>query len=251
MQAPPPGAVVAAIGIQLQLAGSLLCLGLGLILRRGVGQRPWINWWAWSFGAVALAVAALLVRYQLFPLPPLNLLPAQQAQLVAGLYAAYAGGKLLFLACLLAGTWLYVRRRPLPRVRLAVGILVLLAVALLFVLAPADLNPLMVWQAVITIPVFLLCAGLLRSLPDARKSRGSRALTYVCVALAILWALYIPAFLRAGPDSSTPPDFLGWLTRYNSYTDVLFEFLLGFGMILAVLDDVHHEAVAERQARLD
>ncbi|HEV8613787.1 MAG TPA: ATP-binding protein, partial [Gemmatimonadales bacterium] len=140
---------------------------------------------------------------------------------------------------------------PPPRVRLAVGAAVVVAVSLLFVLAPADLNPLMVWQAAIAIPVFLLCAGLLRSMPEERKSRGSHALTYVCVALAILWALYIPAFLRAGPDSSTPPDFLGWLTRYNSYIDVLFEFLLGFGMILAVLDDVHHEAVAERQARLD
>jgi PAS domain S-box-containing protein len=251
MQAPIEGALVSALGIQLQLAASLLCLGLGLILRRGIGHRPWMTWWAWAFGALALAVGALLVRYQLLPLTPLGGLGENETEIAAALYAVYAGAKLVFLGSLLAGTWLYVTRQPLPRVGIGAGLLLLVSVATLFLLAPTDLNPLMAWQSGIAIPVFLACAWLLQRLPAQRKSRGSRALQLVFLALALLWVLYIPAFLRAGPDSYTPPDFLGWLTRYNSYVDVLFQFLLGFGMILAVLDDFHGEAVAARQARLD
>ncbi|HEV8599388.1 MAG TPA: ATP-binding protein [Gemmatimonadales bacterium] len=245
------GALISALGIQLQLAASLLCLGLGLVLRRGIGHRPWMSWWAWSFGALALAVGALLVRYQILPLTPLGTLGENESEIAAALYAVYAGAKLVFLGSLLAGTWLYVTRQALPRVGIGAGLLLLVSVATLFMLAPTDLNPLMAWQAGIAIPVFLACAWLLRRLPVERKSRGSRALQLVFLALALLWAVYIPAFLRAGPDSYTPPDFLGWLTRYNSYVDVLFQFLLGFGMILAVLDDFHGEAVAARQARLD
>jgi PAS domain S-box-containing protein len=250
---PPPseGALVSALGIQLQLAASLLCLGLGLILRRGIGHRPWMTWWAWSFGALALAVGALLVRYQVLPLDPLSSLGQNDTEVAAALYAVYAGAKLIFLGSLLAGTWLYVTRQPLPRVGISAAMVLLVSVATLFLLAPTDLNPLMAWQAGIAIPVFLASAWLLRKLPPARKSRGSRALKLVFLGLALLWTLYIPAFLRAGPDSFSPPDFLGWLTKYNSYIDVLFQFLLGFGMILAVLDDFHGEAVAARQARLD
>ena len=251
MQAPPGGAVIAALGIQLQLAASLLCLGLGLVVRRGIGHRPWVTWWAWSYGAVALGVFALAIRYQSIPIIPLGSLGPNETQTAAALYATYAGAKLIFLGCLLAGTWLYVTRQPLPRVGLGAGLLLLVCVSVLFLLAPTDLNPLMAWQAGIAIPVFLSCAWLLSRLPATRKSRGSRVLKVVCLGLAGLWIVYIPAFLRAGPGNYSPFDFLGWLTRYNSYIDVLFEFLLAFGMILAVLDDVYGEAVAARQARLD
>ena len=245
------GALVSAIGIQLQLAASLLCLGLGLVIRRDVGRRPWVTWWTWSFGAVALGVTALLIRYQILPLIPLGSLSQNETETAALLYAIYAGAKLMFFGALLAGTWVYATRQPLPRIGIGAGMVLLVGVATLFLLAPTDLNPLMAWQAGIAIPVFVSCAWLLYRSPAERKTRGSRALKLVFLALAGLWMLYIPAFLRAGPDSSTPADLLGWLSRHNSYVDVLFQFLLLFGMILAVLDDFHGEAVAARQERLE
>lgn len=251
MPEPVGGAIVASLGIQLQLAASILCLGLGLILRRGLGHRPWLTWWTWSFGAVALAVIALLVRYYLLPLIPLDSLQHPETQIVSLLYASYGGAKLLFFLCLLSGTWLYVTRKSTPTVGLGAGLALLLGVAALFYLAPTDLNPFMAWQAGFAIPVFLICAWLLETLPPRRKSRGSRALTLVCLMLAGLWLLYVPAFLQARPDSGLIPGFFGWLTRYNSYIDTLFQFLLVFGMILAVLDDVYGEAEAARQARLN
>ena len=251
MPEPAGGAIVASLGIQLQLAASILCLGLGLILRRGLGHKPWMSWWTWSFGAVAFAVAALLVRYNDLPLLPLDLLRHPETQMVSLLYALYGGGKLLFFMCLLSGTWLYVTRKNIPTIGLGAGMALLLGVAGLFYLAPTDLNPFMAWQAGFAVPVLLACAGLLASLPPRRKSRGSKALKWVCLLLAALWLLYIPAFLQARPDSGLVPGFFGWMTRYNSYIDTLFQFLLGFGMILAVLDDVYGEAEAARQARLN
>jgi two-component system NtrC family sensor kinase len=243
--------MVASLGIQFQFVASLLCLALGLLLGRGAGSRPWIRWWAWSFGAVALALAALWNRYLLLPVRPLEELNPGDAQQVALLYAAYAGGKLLFLFCLLAGTWLFVRREPLPRIGVGSGLALIVAVGVLFLLAPSDLNPLVAWQAGITVPVFLVCGGLLAGMPRSRRTRGSRVLAGVCFLTALLWLLYTPAFLEAGPDNQPGRlTLLRWIAGHNSYFDMLFEFLLGFGMLLAVLDDVFHEAEEARISRL-
>jgi PAS domain S-box-containing protein len=255
------GTLVAMLGIQFQLAASLLCLVLGLLLGRGAGNRPWISWWAWSFGAVSFALAALLLRYTVLPVLPLDQLSHEHARTVGLLYAIYAGGKLLYLFCLLAGTWLFVRRTSLPRIGVGTGLAFIAGVALLFVLAPTDLNPLVAWQAGITVPVFLICGGLLAGLPRERRTRGSRLLALVCFLVASLWLLYTPAFLEAGPANAPGRlGFLRWLAGHNSFFDLIFEFMLGFGMILAVLDDVFNEAeeartshlrdVAESEARL-
>jgi len=245
------GTLVATLGIQFQFVASLLCLALGLLLGRGIGNRPWIAWWAWSFGAVSLALGALLLRYTILPVLPLDELNDEQAGTVALLYAIYAGGKLLYLFCLLAGTWLFVRREALPRIGLGTGLAFVAGVGLLFILAPSDLNPLVAWQAGITVPVFLICGSLLAGLPRERRTRGSMLLSLVCFLVASLWLLYTPAFLEAGP-ANAPGKLIAlrWLAGHNSYFDLMFEFLLGFGMVLAVLDDVFHEAEEARTSRL-
>ena len=176
--------------------------------------------------------------------------PEAVAQFVLELHVP-AGGKLLYLFCLLAGTWLFVRRASLPRIGVGTGLAFIAGVALLFVLAPADLNPLVAWQAGITVPVFLICGGLLAGLPRERRTRGSQLLSLVCFLVAALWLLYTPAFLEAGP-ANVPGrlGFLRWLASHNSFFDLMFEFMLGFGMILAVLDDVFNEAEEERTSHL-
>jgi hypothetical protein len=200
---------------------------------------------------VALALAALWMRYLLLPVRPLEELSAAAAQQVGVLYAVYAGGKLLFLFCLLAGTWLFVRREPLPRIGVGSGLAFIAGVGVLFLLAPSDLNPLVAWQAGITVPAFLICGALVAGMPRERRTRGSRMLAAVCFLTAVLWLLYTPAFIEAGPDNQPGRlILLRWIAGHNSYFDMLFEFLLGFGMILAVLDDVFHEAEEARISRL-
>jgi PAS domain S-box-containing protein len=251
MSAEDTGALVATLGIELQLAGSLLCGAIGLILRRGMRTRPWVGWWCASFWAVSLAVAALLARYWLVPIAPLEALSSRGANLVVASYAVYAGGKLLYLCCLLAGTWLFSFRKPLPPVGVGAALALVLAVAVLFALAPTELNPLVAWQAGFSIPIYLACGVILSTLTPARRTRGSRLLALAFFLLAGLWTLYVPAFLSAGPDpASTAGHFMGWLTGHNSYIDTLFEFGLGFGMLIAGLDDAFREEETSRAARL-
>jgi PAS domain S-box-containing protein len=244
-------AVVSWIGIVLQFAGSVLCLGLGLILRRNQGERRWLTCWVASFAAMAVAIGALLVRYYLLPLVPLGSLPVPQTQVVAVLYAVYLTAKLGFLFCLMTGTWLFVTRRPVPRAAMAAGAATILLAGLAVLLIPTDLDPLMGVQAGFAVPVFLACAWMLSHQPVARRTRGSRLLAGVCLMLSVLWLLYVPGFvfLPKGAGGAVA-GFLQALTFHNSYVDLLFEFLLGFGMILAVLDDAFLAAEEARAARL-
>ena len=244
-------AVVSWIGIVLQLAGSLLALGLGLILRGNQGERRWMTCWMASFAAMSVAIAALMARYYLLPLLPVESLPVSQTQLVAVLYAVYFSAKLGFLICLLAGTWLFVTRRPLPRSAIAAGAVTIAIAGLAVLLVPTDLDPLMGLQAAFAIPVFMACAWMLFRKPATRRTRGSRLLATVFLLLAVLWVLYVPGFVLVEVGTPGPmATFLRALTFHNSYIDVLFELLLGFGMIFAILDDAFLEAEEARTARL-
>jgi PAS domain S-box-containing protein len=244
-------AVVSWIGVVLQLVGSLLCLGLGLVLLRSLSGRRWMTCWVAAFGAVSLAVAALLIRYYLLPLLPIESFQRYETRLVSGLYALYMGGKVGFFLCLLMGTWLFVTRKPLSRNRVATALGMVGVVVLAVYLVPTNLDPLMAVQALIAVPMLVACALLLYRLPPERRTRGSRLLAGVFVTLAVLWLLYVPGFLRVGAETTSAlGGLLKALTFHNSYVDVLFEFLLGFAMILAVLDDVFLEADEARAARL-
>jgi two-component system NtrC family sensor kinase len=241
-----PIALVAYLGMQLQLASCLLSLGLGLALRRDAGVRPWFSLWVWSFGAVGLAVGALFVRY--FVLPIWSLAPVVEAGAVYGLYAVYLVATVWYFWLLLQGAWRFSRDdRPPSWVRVAVftaaGV-VLLPLAL----GPSlDLPPLMVPQAAVGVIAFLACAALIHRAPASRAVRASRVLRAIFLALAALWLLYLPAFM--GGDGVLEPLFAP-LTTYKAYIDTLFQFFLGFGFLLALLDDASRERLEERTARL-
>ncbi len=242
--------VVSWIGIVLQLVGSLLCLGLGLILRRNQHGRPWLTCWVAAFAAMSVAIAALLARYYLLPLLPVNSLPVSQTGLVAILYAVYLCGKLGFLFCLVSGIWLFVARRPVPPWAIVAGLATIALAGIAVLLIRPDLDPLMAVQAGFVVPVFIGCAWLLSRQPVVKRTRGSDMLASVCVAIAVLWVVYGTAFLFEGRLPRSIDSFLALVVFHNSYIDVMFEFILGFGMILAVLDDVFLEAEEARLARL-
>jgi diguanylate cyclase (GGDEF)-like protein len=90
---------------------------------------------------------------------------------------------------------------------------------------------------------FLLCAWLLLRVAAPRRSFGTRATGAVSMAIAGLWVLYAAAYLSLGLppnlDSDGPAAFL---LRYNSYVDLLLQMLLGFGMVVVLLEDAKREA---------
>jgi two-component system NtrC family sensor kinase len=241
-----PIALLASFGVQLQLASCLLCLGLGLALRRDAGPRPWFTAWVWSFGALAVGIGALYVRYFLLPLSPLA--PSLHALAVYALYAVYLAAKVGFFWLLLQGTWRFACGEAPPRpLRIAAIVatgFVLLPVALVRSL---DLSPIMAPQTIVATMTFLGCAVLLRRAPAAQATRGSRVLRVIFLLLATLWFLYIPAFMEIG---GVFEPFFAWLTTQSPYVDTLFQFFLGFGILLTLLDDVARERIQERTARL-
>lgn len=231
------GALIAVIGLLSQGGGAVLLVSLFAALLRS-HPRPQSYFRQWTRGWVALvgALAAVGVLYAF---------PAQiAAHPLIGRAAnlAYQSGKLLFVAYLLAGTLNYVRgSRPRVVLRWAIPAALAYAAASTVFSGPF-LNAVMLLQTPLITGPFLVCAGLLLRLPASRATLGSRTTGLVFLTVAVLWVLYAIALATEGVPASRPPDGpLYFLLLYNSFFDLLLQVLLGFGMVVLLLEDVGRE----------
>jgi diguanylate cyclase (GGDEF)-like protein len=232
------GALVSAIGLWTQAGGALLLAGLFTALLRGHPRpqpyfREWTRGWFWLLAALMGVVA----QYALPIFAPGDTLPVRAANLL------YQAGKLLFVVHVMAGTLNYVRGvRPRDFLRRAVPAVVLYAVVSAF-LPGVLLNGVMLLQAPLIAGPFVVCALLLLRLPPSRASMGSRATGAVFALIAVLWLAYAVAFARDGiPALREPAGSLDFLLQYNSYFDLLLQMLLGYGMVVVLLEDAKREA---------
>jgi diguanylate cyclase (GGDEF)-like protein len=105
------------------------------------------------------------------------------------------------------------------------------------------LNGVMLLQAPLVAGPFVLCAWLLLRLPASRSTLGSRATGAVFAMIATLWVGYAMAFAMSGiPALREPAGPLDFLLQYNSYLDLLLQILLGYGMVVVLMEDVKREA---------
>ena len=236
------GALVAVIGLVSQLAGSVLLVGLFAALQRS-HPRPQPYFRQWTLGWIAL-VAALCGVALLYALPELmksEPLAPRAANLL------YQAGKLLFVACMLAGTLNFVRgNRSRLFMRWAIPAALLYALVSTL-MAGANLNAVMVFQTPLLVGPFIVCAWLLLRLTGSRATLGSRTTGLVFFAVAALWIFYAIAFAVEGfqswPTSHGP---LYFLLRYNSFFDLIMQMLLGYGMVVLLLEDVGRESADAR-----
>ncbi|HEU0016495.1 MAG TPA: GGDEF domain-containing protein [Longimicrobium sp.] len=231
------GALVAVIGLLSQTGGALLLVCFFAALLRS-HPRPHSYFRQWTLGWVALVVALAAVGAQYaFPRAmDTEPLAPRAANLV------YQAGKLLFVVFLLAGTLNFVRgSRPRVFLRRAVPAALAYAVVTALLSGPF-LNAVMLFQTPLVAGPFLVCAALLLRLPGSRSTLGSRTTGVVFAAIAVLWILYAAAFavegVPAGTESAGP---LYFLLRYNSFFDLLLQVLLGYGMVVLLLEDVGRE----------
>jgi diguanylate cyclase (GGDEF)-like protein len=234
---PETGALVAYIGLLTQVGGNLLLVVLFASLghghpRRRAYFREWTLAWSWLLAGLC----GVIVQYAA---PGLRAHPW-------GLRAAnalYQAGKLLFVVHLVAGTLNYARGvQPAAFRRRAVPAVLLYAVATVLV-GGTMLNRIVQLQTPLMAGPFLLCAWLLLRLPAAQRSFGSRASGAVFGAIALLWMAYAAAYAALG----TPPVLENggapaFLLLYNSYIDLLLQMLLGYGMVLLLMEDAKREA---------
>ncbi|HEX9936742.1 MAG TPA: GGDEF domain-containing protein [Longimicrobium sp.] len=231
------GSWIAVIGLLCQAGCTLLLVCLFTALLRS-HPRPQSYFRQWTMGWVALvaALAGVGVQYAFPALMASEPLAPRAANLL------YQTAKLLFVACLLAGTLNYVRgSRPRAFLRWALPAVLVYAVVSAILSGPF-LNTVMVFQTPLVVGPFLACAWLLLRLPASRATLGSRTTGAVFVTIAALWVLYAAAFAFEGVPAWRPPDGpLFFLLRYNSFFDLLLQVLLGYGMVVLLLEDVGRE----------
>jgi diguanylate cyclase (GGDEF)-like protein len=242
--------VLSFLGVVVQLGGVLMLIALFLTLRRYVLRRGYFSAWATAWVAFAIAISALLIRYVLVP-EIVGATLDEDHPITRVLYFIYTMSKGLAFVYFLRGTLTYVTG---PAIAIASTRRLWLGAALFAVVSSVmsqhGLNEMVIWQSAIAVPALGYCASALLWLPRPRRTTGSVA-TGVCFAtLAVLWLAYAVGFGIAIRDVSGPfADHVRTFIGLNSYFDVALNVLLGYSMILLLMEDARRE-VDDAQAQL-
>ena len=237
------------IGVWVQLASTVLLLTLFYLLARHAGARPYFIRWTGAWLAMFAAIVAVALRYLLAP----ALFPAGApipVAVVAPLHGMYLFAKLVHFWLLLSGTWLLCRERPLPgRTALWVTVAALIS-AVVSALGSESLRPVMPVQSVAAVTTFFACAALLLRHRGERRTLGTTFTGGVFVALGFLWSAYGLLFTMRILSPETHPGLAVLFTRLNSFIDAGLELLLGFGMVVTLLEEARREAERARAEHL-
>lgn len=232
------GALIAVIGLLSQLAGAVLLVGLfAALLRSHPRPQPYFRQWTLGWAALVVALCGVGVQYAFPHWMAAEPLAPRAANLV------YQSGKLLYVACLLAGT-LNFARGSRSRVFMRWAVPAALAYALISTaLSGPFLNAVMVFQTPVLVAPFLVCGWLLLRFSRSRATLGSRTTGVVFLSVAALWILYAIGFAVEGFQPWQPPHGpLYYLLLYNSFFDLILQMLLGYGMVVLLLEDVSRES---------
>lgn len=223
----PQTSLIAQIGLVMQGAGAAALVMLFLLVRQHLHRRDYFVAWGDGFVALLAALFALALNFT-----------AVAASL--GVYLThyiYLAGKVAYYGLLFAGTVMYVRGSPHPRFRwIAFGFAALWA-ALALALA-RDVNYYVAWQSPLAATVLGLSGWLLLTLPEARRTLGSRVTGVTFAISAVVWVGYFFAY------TDFAPTWVRDIGPYNSYLDLMLQTILAFGMVLILLEDARRETDA-------
>jgi diguanylate cyclase (GGDEF)-like protein len=219
------------------------------MMRRFVLRRAYFTAWVAGWAALAFAILALVIRYVLVP-GIIGTTLRDTHPVVRGLYLVYQASKTLGLVFFLRGTLMYVNGAVAgvrATRRLWIGVAAFAALSTFG--SRHGLNEMVIWQAVIAVPMLALCSAAFLRLPRARRTRGSIATGTSFALLALLWAAYAGAFgLVLSRATGRFPDYARTLVSFNSYFDLTCNVLLGYAMILVLLEDAKRELVVAQSA---
>ena len=227
------------LGTFVQLGGTLLLFALLTMLRRYAMRRRYFLTWSNAWGVLAIALIAVVLRYN-FILPSILSGPiAQSALLNKIVIFVYQTAKLSFYGLLIVGALRFVRAAPRYEVVVGAGAFSVLY-STLSVWQSQNLRQAIIWQAPVAIISLAYAAFIMLRLPRSRRSLGSLIIGNCLVFGAVLWAVYFSAF-NFGPDASNP---LMKIVAFNAYLDAVWHLSLGFGMVVLLMEDVKHESDA-------
>ena len=240
---------IAYLGIVVQTISALLLAATFLALRRFAPGRAYVRDWTRAFLALAIALLAIFLRYELSERPRG---PDHDDSFFvrSTMNSLYQAGKFGFFVLLLVGARRFAGRDPTIRPTLA--IIGLVGAGVISAVLLAELNTVVTAQAPVAIATCLLAARAMLAAPAARKRFGSRATGVVFLLLAVLWLFYLVSFgllMWRGPGQY--PALVTAIGRYNSYIDVLLQSALGFALVITLFQDLERDAEAARTERAE
>jgi diguanylate cyclase (GGDEF)-like protein len=240
--------LIQLVGIVSQLGGAVLLVALFAVLRAHTLRRDYFLAWGRAWLALAVGLAATATRYAILPTFDARLVGADFDS-VRPAYFVYQVAKLLYFAFLVMGTAAYVTGARSRRLMLG-GVGGAVAYALASVAGSPTLRNIIVWQIPVAVCSLLYCSHALLTVPRSRRSVGNRVTGVLFAVIAAMWALYLVAFNheRFGEDSLLRLA-LERVVRYNGYVDLLLQMLLGYGMVVMLMEDAKRE-VTDAHAEL-
>jgi diguanylate cyclase (GGDEF)-like protein len=243
-------AITPLVGVLLQLGGASLLVGFFALLRRFVFRRPYFSSWVAAWACISLGILALVIR-DLIAAGAANL--PDDALQIRLLYFIYQSGKLLAFVFFLRGTMAYVGGGRPAGGWLAGRWMIVGAVGLAALsagVARSGLNEMVIWQSLIAVPMLGYCGSALLWLPGSRRTMGTVATGAGFSMLAGLWLVYGGAFaLAIGRVQSPLASIARTFVTLNPYCDLLIDVLLGYGMVVLLMEDARRE-VTDAQAEL-
>ena len=241
-------AAVSYLGIVVHFGGTIVLVVLFALLHRFVFRRAYFSAWAGAWLSILVALGALVLQLAVVPAGTRVGGAAEVGWVQGALTLAYQIAKLTAFALFFQGTRSYVAGARWRSHRAGTFAWPVVYGALTTVLTRADLGALVVWQSVAAVATLGGCAWMLLSLARSRRTPGSVAAGATFGLLAALWAVYGLAF-GAGAYGLTVHVWTTTVVDFNSYFDLLVDFLLGFGMVVMLMEDAKRE-VDDAQAEL-
>ena len=233
-----------------QCALAWIFTALFLLILRSAEWSGFFRSWSWAWGARAIALTAVLVRF-VVPISHGTGPAALDGTLFSTVcYCVYQAAKFANAWWLLEGALIYSGRaeRPLG----GRGMLALLALfAVLSVLLSTTIEDALAVQAPLVILTSAYAAWVLLGLPSARASFGTRLAGVTLIVQAVLWCLYLVAFSQ--PFRGTWPIVrTAWtvLTAHNSYFDLAVDVMVASGLLAILLQELHRRQLASEAERL-
>ena len=239
-------AAVSYLGIVVHFGGTIVLVVLFALLHRFVFRRAYFSAWAGAWLSILVALGALVI--QLAALPQGTRAAGGGGWLVGGSTLVYQIAKLTAFALFFQGTRSYVAGVRWRSNRIGAFAWPIVYGTIGTLVTRANLGALVVWQSVAAVALLGGCAWMLLSLPPSRRTPGGLAAGTTFGLLALLWALYGWAFGVAAYGFAREP-WTSTVVGFNSYFDLLVDFLLGFGMVVMLMEDAKRE-VSDAQAEL-
>jgi diguanylate cyclase (GGDEF)-like protein len=239
------------VGAVLQFAGAALLVGFFMLLRRFVFRRPYFGAWASAWLAITIGIAAIVTQYMIDP--GLNPTAAEWSPVMRALFFVYQAAKLIAFLFFLRGTVMYVaggRGTAGIYGRRALLVVALVVAAISATFAQSGLNEMVIWQSLFAVPMLGYCSAALLMLPPSRRTLGTVVTGIGFSLLAGLWLVYGGAFALAIGQGTTPLERAATiLVQFNPYLDLMLDVLLGYGMVVMLMEDAKRE-VSDAQAEL-